>query len=50
MFVRSCPIGDKLLKRSERSEVPKATNAPQHDRRKKKDRLATVSPRSDQVF
>jgi hypothetical protein len=30
--------------------VPIATDAPQHDRRKKKDRLAAVSPKSDQVF
>jgi hypothetical protein len=30
--------------------LPKATDAPQHDWRKKKGRLAAVSPKSDQVL
>ena len=39
-----------MVRRGERSNVPLATDAPQHDKRKQKDRLAAISLKSDQVF
>ena len=41
------PIATKLLQRSERSDVPLATNAPQHDRHKTKDRQRGGPSNSD---
>jgi hypothetical protein len=44
------PIATKLLQRSERSDVPLATDAPQQTAHTERPPTAAVSPKSDQVF
>jgi hypothetical protein len=50
----SCPLYPRKLPRHSQTGVSalgqKRTHAPQHDWYKKKDRLAAVSSKSDQVF
>jgi hypothetical protein len=44
------PIATEFCGAAKRRYVPFATDALQHERRKKKDHLAAVSPKSDQVL